>query len=226
MSTADNPGEIFSRPQTEARIYDLEQFGLWTDTPGRQGWRARMVFGERNGAPRISVFTGLEAGPKVLYVGIAPEDFWMFLTLFEEIARGENGQTNYVDNMDFPPGQRPEKGQDMPADKMVVRNRLVFGKNQEGICWLGVEQENVPNIRFPIRIGNWHRFYRHGQRLTPGEASVMRTISMIAGLKLAYQNYIGRLRPYVDYRKSKKDIGTTDMSTTAATTFTDNDFGY
>ena len=83
--TDETGNETFSRPNREAKIFDLEQFQLFSADPGNGQRSARLQFGERNGAPRITIFTGLDT-VKVIGIGMAPAIFEMFLTEFRKIA--------------------------------------------------------------------------------------------------------------------------------------------
>jgi hypothetical protein len=186
----ENPAEVFSRPNQEARIHDLEQFTLWAETPDRPGFRARMVFGERNGAPRITVFTNFEERPNILYVGMSPQIFWMFLNAFEEMLSQPGKQKQAIENMDNSPNADKKAG--MPD---IVRNRLMFGKSEEGVCWLSVQQEGVKNIYFKLLPSAYHHFIKpDGTRLTADEASVAYTKSFIATLRIAVGPYISRIK--------------------------------
>lgn len=183
--------EVFSRPNDEARIFDFEQFTLWANTPERPGRRARMVFGERNGAPRISVYPNTEEGPKALSVGMSPVIWYDFLARFSSIAKGEPGKSIKIENM----GRgKSEDGQEAKAPP-VLKNTLWFGKDEKGVCWLAIEQKDAVRIRFPILASYWHNFYKQdGTKLTPEECSVSQTLALIEALKAATSNFVGRLR--------------------------------
>ena len=191
MQTDDN--EIFSRPNASARIYDFEQFTLWTNTPTRPGFRSRLTFGERNGAARISVFTNLETGPKVLFVGMHPQIWMEFLRRFEIIAKGQPGAKDKIENLDRDPNG--EKTTDDTKLKTIVRNTLWFGKDENGVCWIGIEQPNVPNFRFTILSSVWHNFFKpDGTKITPQEGSAAQTVALIESLRQAMSSFIGRIR--------------------------------
>ena len=195
MTTSDNSSEVFARPNAEARIHDLDQFTLWADTPERPNYRSRMTFGERNGAPRITVFTNFENTPKPLWVGFHPMIFMMFLQQLGKVANGECGKALAIDNNDLAPGA--DKNAAEPAT--MLRNKLWFGKDNDGVIWLGVEQAGIKNIRFKLLPSGWHNFYKDGGiKLMPSEASLAYTMALIECLRMAYTNYIGRLRPPYD----------------------------
>lgn len=190
MTTPDMCPEVFSRSNTEARIHDLEQFTFWAEPLEKGGKRPRLVFGERNGAPRITVYTGME-NPKVLWSGMGPGEFMMVLSEFERIVNSEKGFSLAVENLDRDPNS--DKRDPNPAK--IVRNKLWFGKDDNGICWMGFEQRGIQNIRFNIVPNAWHNFYREGGvKLTESEASIMYARGLVKMLADVYARWASRLR--------------------------------
>lgn len=220
-----NETEIFSRPNTEAKIYDFENFTCWADTPNRPGFRARLVFGERNGAARISVMPNFEEGPKVLYVGMAPSVFHHFADSFERIITGPNGAKGKIDNYVKDAGADHVEGQ--PAAKRL-NNTLHFGKDENGICWIGLEQANVPNIRFKLLKNPWHHFYNQaGQPITDSEGSCIEALGLIRSLRTAYEPFFGRLRPAWEKKGGgKKPAESGEGNKTKFTSFQEDDIAY
>ncbi len=225
MATDHN--EFFARPQAEARIYDLEQFTLWTNTPNRQGFRARLAFGERNGAPRLSIFTNWEEnqGPKVIYAGFDPTVFEMFLQDLESVADAPNGAMIPQDLMDRAPGaDRSQPRSSAPTD-LVVRCKWYVGKNAEGVIWIGAEQAGS-KIAFELLPSNWHHFYKlDGSPLPKPEASVRYAKGLVNLLRRVYGQFAARVRPYVEPKKnggfSKETIAPAAGSATSFSTFDD-----
>jgi len=222
-----NLAEVFARPNTDAKIHDLEQFTLWTETPDKPGFRSRMTFGERNGAPRITVFTNQEP-IKVVYVGMTPMVFEIFLEQLEKIARGEPGKALHIVNKDRAPGSDPKS--DNP--EMIVRNKLWYGKDNDGIVWLAVEQNNVKNTRFQLLPSPWHSFVKEGGvPLTAAEGSQLYTLALINAMRRAYTNWYGRIRPAYEKpdtkQKGKPNVATetAEPSMTSISTF-DNDIQF
>jgi len=197
-----NDAEVFSRPNTEARIHDFEQFTLWAPTPDRPGFRGRMTFGERNGAPRISVFPNFETGPKVLFVGMSPSIFLRFYNRFTEIIKGPGTDKDHIDNLDRDPNaERTENFDDIAK---TVRNVLWFGKDEEGVCWIAIQQHGVTNMRFTILSSAWHHFYKpDGTRVSPQEGSAAEALALLEALKIAVSPYFARLRPPYDKNQAK-----------------------
>lgn len=220
----ENPGEVFSRPAAEARIHDFEHFTLWTETPDRPQFRSRMVFGERNGAFRITVFTNFESTPKPLYVGMSPTVFDEFMRRFENVVAGPAGKKDKIENLDRSPNAERTPNPDDVAK--IVRNTLHFGKDNDGVCWIGIEQPNVKNIRFKILSSTWHHFFKEdGSRITPEEGSSAEAASVIRGLRVAMAPYIARLRPPFDKNAAKGGAGG-GKTTFAASPGVDEDITY
>jgi hypothetical protein len=192
-----NESEVFARPNALAKIHDFEQFTFWAASPDRPGYRARMVFGERNGAPRVSMFPNSESGPKVVSAGMAPLIFLELLERIEAIAQGPNGQKDKLENLDMDPNaERTDNFDDVAK---IPRNVFHFGKGEDGVCWMAMQQANVPNIRFTILSSAWHHFFKKdGTRITPEEGSVSQTMALVAALRMAVAPYIARLRPAYD----------------------------
>lgn len=221
-----NESEVFSRPNDQAKIHDFEQFTLWTNTPNRPGFRSRMTFGERNGAARISVFPNSESGIKVLFVGMHPMIWMEFLRRFEAIAKGPAGSKDKIENLDRDPNT--ERTADADAVKKIVRNVLWFGKDEEGVCWIAVEQVNVPNIRFKILSSVWHNFFKpDGTRITPEEGSAAQTVALIESLRQAMGSFIGRIRkPYEKQATDRKAPKTADDPVSLKSMSFDDDINY
>lgn len=209
-----NVAEVFSRPQASARIHDLEQYTLWTDTPNRPGFRARMSFGERNGAPRITVFTNAEEGPAVLVAGFAPVVFEEFLNTFKEVVQGAPGRRE-IENLQPDPTVKIEKGMNRDNVAKVVKNTLTFGKTEDGVVWIGIQQKGAPNIAFKILPSIWHVFKKaDGSPVSPAEMSSRYALAMIESLRRALDRWTSRVKPAWQPDPNKKKGGAADASST------------
>lgn len=227
MSYESNEAEVFSRPNKTAVIHDFEQFTLWTDTPDRPSYRARMTFGERNGAARISVFPNFESGPKVLYVGMSPTIFLEFLARFKAVIDGPAGGRDKIDNLDRDP--TAERTEDIDKVRKVVRNTLFFGKSDSGICWISIDQPNVPRVVFKITSSVWHHFYKpDGSVVTPEEGSAAQATALVEALRIAMSPYIARIRAPFEKQPGKQDFAGKKggSSPTTLSTFPDDDINY
>lgn len=217
-----NIAEVFSRPQQEAKIHDLEQYTLWTDTPNRPGFRSRMAFGERNGAPRITVFTNAEEGPGVLVAGFAPVVFESFLNDFREMVLAEGPQKREIVNLQPDPTVQIDKKMNRDNVNKVPKNSLVYGKTDDGVVWIGIQQKDAINVAFKILPSIWHVFKRaDGSQVTPDEMSKRSTLALIESLRRALDRWTSRIKPAwqpdPSKRKGAKGIDSTapgfDVST-------------
>lgn len=212
--TGIHESEVFSRPNDQAISYQLNQFDMWGNTPGKQGSRFHLVFGERNGAPRISVFTGLD-NPKFLWIGFDPLTFEMFLAKLEQVAKSKDPVADFIQNM--------EKAKD--SKEYTVRNTLHFGKSDDGIVYIEIEEKG---LKFPVKfeLPVWHKFYRvsDGQPMSASEFSALRAISLANVLRRVYGNWSSRIMP-VNKDGWKKQPATKPSQATPST-FNDSDFAY
>lgn len=225
MST--NQSEVFSRPNSDAKIHDLEQYTLYTDTPGRKNYRARLVIGERNGAPRITVWTNLEEGPSIIAMGLHPAVFEEFLNQFKEIALKDGVCSRKIENLIPDPTVKLEKGESRENVQKVVKNSLWFGKDDNGVCWIGVEQKDVPKLAFRILPSAWHNFYHSdGRQVTATEMSSRYTLSLIESVRRAMDRWTARLRPAWEPDPSKSKKKATEAMNSAVSTNLDDDFKF
>lgn len=177
--------EFFSRDNNEAITYNLAQFNLFEEGQG-SGKRAQIVFAERNGAPRITCFTGVNE-PKAISFGFDPITFEMVLMKLEQVARSNGPVEDKVENMG--------KSKD-GSSGMVVDSCLKFWKDEAGVVWLGVQKGSFTK-NFKMTISYWHRLYRaaDGMPMNEAESSVLKTIALVNSLRRALSFWIGRLRP-------------------------------
>lgn len=217
-----NSAEVFSRPNTDAKIHDLEQYTLWTDTPDRPNYRSRMTFGERNGAPRITVFPNLEEGPSVIPIGMHPTVWEIFLDQWEEIIRSPEGGVRKMENLAMDPTVTVDKNTNRDDVAKILKNTLYYGKNAEGVCWIGIENKGMKRIAFKILPSVWHHFYKEdGSQIQPRELSVASTLGMIRSLRNSMYRWTSRIKtpwepdPTKTKGNFKSNKGNSSMSTPA-----------
>lgn len=202
--------EVFARPNNEAKIYDLQQFTLFAPPVSGSTRRPMMKFGERNGAPRISVIPNAGTDPKIISAGFFPDIFEAFLTEFEKIAKeGKPGVSAAIDNLQKDPTfeGKAVNFDDVPK---VVKNTLYFGKDEEGVCWMALGQKGAEKIAFRLLPSSWHVFrFSDGREMTKAAASELATTSFIVTLRRSLSKFTGRLAvPYVpDGSKVSSDYG-------------------
>lgn len=199
----NNPAEIFSRPNDQAQIFDFEQFTFWADAPHRKGFRCRLVFGERNGAPRISYFPNTGERGDMVWAGFDPLTFWEFLDRFEAVIKGPKGGKDHIDNNGRTRAD-PESG---TPGEFFVRCQLHFGKDDEGVVWLGMSDKKAPNCRFKILAPAWHHFFKpDGTRISIEEGSLAYASHLVDLLRRIYPTFIGRLRPPFAGKGAKSNV--------------------
>ena len=181
-----------------------------------------MNFSERNGMPRVSVFTNID-GVQPMWVGFDPVTFNRFLARFEEIAKGPNGVSDKIENKGVSPalaGQR--KG--MPKEEdLVVRNILKFGKSQSGLCWIGIEQTGVENIRFILQQSMWHVFYKaDGSPFTPEEGSSIHTLALIKTMREVFPRWTSRARMPAERNPDQVSASKAGAAPSSISTFDDD----
>lgn len=215
--TTDNIAEVFSRTNDQAKIHDLEQFTLWTDTPGRPGFRSRLVFGERNSAPRITAFFNLEK-PLVVPMGMDATTFYRFLKFWEDqVKNAQPGERYEIDNNQNDPSVDRESVKNRDEIPKVVKSTIVLSKDSNGICFIGVTHgEN--KLAWRILPSSWHHFRKpNGESFSEKESSELQALAMIEGLRLAMARWIARIRrpwePKANYQKpaAATDLGSDDI---------------
>lgn len=224
---AANPAEIFGRPNTEAKIHEFTQYALWAESPGNPGKRARLLFGERNGAPRITVMTGAEQGPKALIAAMSPEIFEFFLSDFERVANTEGKAKGEIENLQRDPSfeGRAANFDDVPK---IPKNSLHYGKNDEGVCWLAIDQKDAQRIIFKILPSAWHVFHKpDGSSFSKEEMSSIFTLSLIKSVRRSIARFTARInapweRPAGQQSGYQNKTRPTDMSPPASTTADDS----
>lgn len=177
--------EYFSRDNSEAVSYNLAQFSVFEEGQGN-GKRAQLVFGERNGAPRITCFTGLSE-PKAISFGFDPITFEMVLIKLEQVARSSGPIEDKIENM-----AKPKDG----STGLVVDSCFKFWKDNAGVVWLSAQRGTCVK-NFKMAPSYWHKLYRaaDGVAMTEAEASVLKTIALVNSLRRALGFWTGRLRP-------------------------------
>lgn len=190
--------ETFARPNNEAKIYDFQQFTLYAAPLEGSTRRPMLKFGERNGAPRITVIPNTGKPPSIISAGFFPDIFEAFLSEFEKIAEvGKPGTSVAIDNLQKDPTFEGKVANydDVPK---IVKNTLYFGKDEEGVCWLALGQKDAEKIVFRILPSSWHVFrFSDGREMTKAIASMMSTVSLITSLRRSISKFTGRLAvPY------------------------------
>lgn len=132
------------------KYIDISKITLWADSNTEN--KARLVFGFRDGNPRITVYTGITGKEGVISFPSDIPTMVYILNLIKEVAKAEPGYkqqvqsltTVYVDNK--------------PTNDKKVLSTLFIGKSKEGIVYISLIMEDKPKIVFPIKPSPYHVF--------------------------------------------------------------------
>ena len=180
-----------AKPQFEA--IELDKFAMFMPVQNNQ--RARLNWGLYRGNPRITVFpnTPDDTVKSPITAAFSPEEFGVFIQMFEEIVKGP---VNVKTKVDCYSRRWSEDGK---PGEIFLRSEVFYGKDQDGICWISVVDGNRPKIKFEFRISEYHKFYKvNGEVLTETEGSCRRALSTLHGVRDVCLTYAREKRePYV-----------------------------
>lgn len=133
--------------------YDIAKLVVWGEQSGENNRRSRMIFGFRDGNPRVIVYTG-ETGPAaVLTFGAEHLTFGYFLETVNAAIAAEPGTKFQVD------GLTPIYEDNKPTDQFKLLSSLFVGKSREGIIYFSVIMEGKPKLVFSLKPSVYHKFY-------------------------------------------------------------------
>lgn len=135
--------------------FDVGKLLLWADKGDREKTPSiKLSF--MDGNPRFVVNTGEPVGGLINF----PTNFDSMaetLEVMDSIIDAEPGTVIVVAAMGL------KYVNDKPTDEEIIRSKLVFGKNKEGLIFFAVIEDNKPKIEFAFRKTKWHRFYESNQ---------------------------------------------------------------
>ncbi len=128
---------------------DINRLVIWGDPMEGEEKRPRMIFGFRDGNPRISVYFGTRG---VIYFPSDVPTMTYICTILKEIAEGPNGAKQIIQSL------RTKYEDNKPTNQKDLTSTLYIGKTSEGIVYLSVISEGKPKIIFNIKPSEWHTF--------------------------------------------------------------------
>ena len=137
------------------KFFDFAKLAIWGDAPsGEEGTRQpQLVFGLRDGNPRITVYTGVTGPSGVIAF---PSDYPTMvgvLQLLKDVIRSKPGEEKYAITS---VGTVYENNK--PTKEKKVLATLHIGKSKEGLVYFSVIAENKPKIVFTVKPSPFHQF--------------------------------------------------------------------
>lgn len=184
-----------SEAKTYKTYYDVARLVIWGEQ-GENSRRPRMVFGFRDGNPRVIVYTG-ETGPAaVLTFGAEHLTFGTFLETVNAVISAEPGTKFQID------GLSPIWEDNKPTDQLKLLSSLFVGKSREGVIYFSVLMEGKPKLVFSLKPSVYHKFYDGTKNLlTDADVSVRMATSLVKFLYGVVTNLL------VNYTDEEYDHG-------------------
>lgn len=170
---------------------DIGKLIIWGDesTEGDHK-RSRLVFGFRDGNPRITVYTGITGQNGVISF---PSDYPTMVTcmhMLKDVIAGEPGTKFSIDSL----GAVYEDNK--PTKEKRVVATLYIGKSKEGIVYFSVISEGKPKLVFSIKPSPFHVFRDSDKNIIPDSEMSCKLAKGISDIVL---NVIGGiLQAYTD----------------------------
>lgn len=170
---------------------NFNKLTMFAKTPGVERGNARLQWGMRDLAPRITVFTNdpndQGANKGMIYAGFNAETFMIFLELLKQVANSEEVEIRHkIDTY----GMRFEDN--VRTNDRILVSELWFGKDRDGIIWLSLIAPDRPKIRFNFTISDWHAIYRtDGNRFSEKDASKLAALVTVDILRNVYLHVFG-----------------------------------
>ncbi len=136
--------------QNQPVVYtNFDKLNLYTEIEGSNPpANARLIWGARNGNPRITVFYGNSDGRKNIPAGFDQISFMKLISniksMLDEGKEDKRMVRNFIRNKE--------------TKNLDVMSELWYGVNNEGCLWLAVTSSNHPKIMFKVKASDWHSF--------------------------------------------------------------------
>ena len=156
------------------KFFDISKLTLWAEpvSDGEKTKSPQLVFGFRDGNPRIMVYTGAQGPGGVIAF---PSDYPTMvgvLQLLKDVIKGKPGEERYaIASL----GAVYEN--DRPTKEKRVVATLHIGKSKEGLVYLSVLAEGKPKIVFPIKSSQYHTWHDGNKAVVP-DAVISERIAM------------------------------------------------
>lgn len=164
---------------------DIGKLVIWGDeAPEADQKRPRLVFGFRDGNPRITVYTGVPGQNGLITF---PSDYPTMvacMNMLKDVIAGAPGTKFSIDSLGTVyENNKPTK------DKRVV-GTLYMGKSKDGIIYFSVMAEGKPKLVFSVKPSPYHVFRDGDKNVIPDSVMSCKLANGIADLVL---DIIGRI---------------------------------
>lgn len=145
--------------------------------------------------PRITVFTNMASDTArngVISAPMNPGVMLSFLRIFEGIIMGDKADRGKVT---CKTNSRDDQGNSSAAGEKIVMSEVIYGKDEDGTCWISVVAKDRPRIKFEFGISDYHEiFHGDGTAFTKGEASASAALTAIRGMIKVYTQLFGDIK--------------------------------
>lgn len=177
MNTTAAPTGL--QPEVSA-FRDLEKYGMYADNPGFPTRKARLIWGFFDKNPRINiripVSENFQDDQKIM-APFTPESFQIFLSVFERIAKGENGKRSGVRC------STTRTNETTQLRERILSADVLFGKNEDGIVWIMLKADDRPEIYFEFTISDFTVFIQaDGTPISKPAASTLQALAVFDAL--------------------------------------------
>lgn len=169
--------------QLYKKYYDVARLVIWGDGDEDNNRKPRLVFGFRDGNPRITVYTGT---PGIEGMISFPSDAATMVTILnyiKDIAKSEPGTKMSFDSL-----TSVYENNKLTKEKKVL-STLYIGKSKEGLIYLSLISEGRPKLVFTIKSSPYHAF-RDAEKNTISDAKISEMMAI--GIADAVLNIIAQ----------------------------------
>lgn len=171
------------------RIREFPRFNMFAPRIDGCTGMPKLSFAELEGNPRVTVYTNNSndnINKGIISAPMNPVTFFIFLDELIDIAKGPSGTVSRVEC------KTRERLPDGKFGDIIPNTELLYGKDDEGMVWIGVRGKDRPNIKFEFKLSDFHRFIKPNKEpMSATEASCAQAIGTAECLKKVYGNVIG-----------------------------------
>lgn len=166
-------------PQLLKTYYDISRFAIWGDSePEGDAKRSRLVFGFRDGNPRITIYTGISGPGGVIAF---PSDYPTMvgiINILKDVIASAPGTKFSIDSL------TSVYENNKPTTEKKIVGTLFIGKSKEGLVYFSVIAEGKPKLLFTIKPSPFHVFRDAEKNTVPNDVISCKIASGIADLIL------------------------------------------